>query len=72
MPSVELAVSLAPAKLISTQIIDFAPASLNAWHSAAPIPLAAPVTTTLLFDIFIIFIKFIFHYFNRFHHFKIL
>ena len=47
-PPMSLAVSVAPAKFISTHTTDLAPASLNASHKAFPIPLAAPVTTTLL------------------------
>ena len=47
-PLISLAVSVAPSIFISTQTTDLAPALLNASHKALPIPLAAPVTTTLL------------------------
>ena len=53
-PPIVSAVSLAPSIFISTQTIDLAPASLNAIQRALPMPLAAPVTTILLFKISII------------------
>ena len=46
------AVSSAPLKFISTHIIESAPEAWNSSQSALPIPLAAPVTTTLLLLIF--------------------
>ena len=53
-PLTVFAVSLAPSIFISTHTIDLAPASLNAIQRALPIPLAAPVTTILLFKISIV------------------
>ena len=52
-PLTLLAVSSAPFKFISTHTIELAPDAWNSSHKALPIPLAAPVTTTLLLLIFI-------------------
>ena len=49
IPSISLAVSSAPSIFISTATTDWAHAFLKVTAKAFPIPLAAPVTTTLLF-----------------------